>query len=125
MALCLLMMAAPTFAAELVMFERPNCPFCLAWKREVGDRYPLTEEGRIAPLRVVRLDAAESHGIELREDVKYSPTFVLVEGDKEIGRILGYSSDDAFWGLLRQLVARLRVAPHAGEPVKLDEKRLR
>jgi len=111
-------------AAELVMFERPNCPYCLAWKREVGDRYPLTEEGRIAPLRIVRL-GEESYGIMLRDEVKYSPTFVLVDDGEEIGRIVGYSNDDAFWGLLKDLVAKLDARLRMQTQPAPDQQRLR
>lgn len=32
--------------------------------------------------------------------MRYAPTFVLVDGGREVGRITGYMSQDAFWGLL-------------------------
>ncbi len=38
---------------------------------------------------------------------------ILVDGGREIGRITGYSNDDAFWGLLTALAAKLPGASRA------------
>jgi hypothetical protein len=40
-------------------------------------------------------------------NVVYTPTFVLLEDGKEVGRIVGYSGDEIFWSLLIELFARL------------------
>jgi len=37
----------------------------------------------------------------------YTPTFVLVDKGKEIGRIRGYPGEGFFWGLLQQLISKL------------------
>lgn len=109
-ALLALPLAATTSPAgatsrELVMFDRPGCPWCLRWDREVGAIYPRTAEGRAAPLRRVDLSAA---GAEtwLAAPVRFTPTFVLRDTRTERGRITGYAGDDAFWGLLGALLAR-------------------
>jgi thioredoxin-related protein len=39
--------------------------------------------------------------------VRYTPTFVVVDNGREIGRITGYVNDDAFWGLLAALATRI------------------
>jgi len=39
--------------------------------------------------------------------VRFTPTFVVVDNGREIGRITGYSNDDAFWGLLDTFAAKL------------------
>ncbi len=106
----LLFAARPAAAAELVMFERAGCPWCLRWEREIGPIYPLTDEGRRAPLRRVSLERPLPPGLDMREPVFYSPTFVLFDGGREIGRITGYAGEDAFWGLLKPLIARLGAA---------------
>ena len=36
--------------------------------------------------------------------VLYTPTFILVEGGQEIGRIEGYPGEDFFWGLLKMML---------------------
>lgn len=107
--LIMLLINGPALAAELLMFERPGCPNCIAWEREIGGIYPLTAEGRRAPLRRIHIGEYQPNSVSLLEDVKYAPTFVLVEDGREIGRIVGYSSDDAFWGLLKVVVEKLTV----------------
>lgn len=87
-------------AAELVMFESAGCAWCAAWDREVGVIYDRTAEARIAPLR--RVDIAAPRPADLAEvgPIVYTPTFVLLDGGREVGRILGYPGEAHFWGLL-------------------------
>jgi hypothetical protein len=94
------------------MFEEPGCPWCVRWHREVGVGYPKSEEGRRAPLRRLHVSNARTSGVRLRSPVTATPTFVLVEGDAEIGRITGYPGADFFWGMLGELLAKMpREAP--------------
>lgn len=105
----------PGVAAELVMFERPGCPWCIRWHKEVGPIYPKTPEGERAPLRPVMVGPQVQTLYRLKEPVFYTPTFVLVEKGEEIGRITGYMGDDAFWGLMKMLAAKLDVADQTGK----------
>lgn len=101
-------------AAELVMYESPGCPWCARWRAEVGLAYARSDEGRRAPLRNVELSA--DAGVKLLSPVVISPTFVLVDGDREIGRIVGYPGPDFFWGMLEGLMKKLPPAKSsAGE----------
>jgi hypothetical protein len=79
----------------------------MAWDKEVGVIYHKTAEGRIAPLR--RRDIGDPRPPELTAlpDIVYTPTFVLMDGGREIGRIVGYPGEDFFWSLLGELVQRL------------------
>jgi thioredoxin-related protein len=97
-------------AADLVMFEQAGCPWCARWDREIAPIYPKTDLGRRAPLR--RIDVAATRPDDLKQltGVRYTPTFVLVEGGTEIGRIVGYIGEDQFWGLLDELIAKLKPA---------------
>lgn len=99
--------ALPVQAAELVMFEREGCVWCQRWEREIGSVYPRTPEGRRAPLRHVSLDRPVPAEFRLDPPIRYTPTFVLMENGREIGRITGYIGDDAFWGLLAKMMIRL------------------
>ena len=99
--------AASLRAAELVMFEEQGCPWCERWHREVGFAYPKTEEGRRAPLRRVEIARSRDIGVRLAGPVTASPTFVLVEDGREVGRIVGHPGADFFWGLLGDLLAKL------------------
>ena len=98
---------AASHAAELLMFERDGCVWCQRWDREVGQTYGKTEEARLLPLRRINIDRPSDAAIALTSAVRYTPTFVVVDEGREIGRITGYISDDAFWGLLGTFVSRL------------------
>ena len=94
-------------AAELVMLEEHGCPWCERWNEEVGVIYHKTPEGKQAPLR--RLDIHQPLPIDLRFLAKggYTPSFILVDDGREIGRIRGYPGEDFFWGLLGQILKKL------------------
>jgi thioredoxin-related protein len=90
-------------AAELVMVEQAGCHWCARWNAEIAHIYPKTEEGARAPLRRVDLR-------DLRDDIDFTskpvftPTFVLVDNGRELGRIEGYAGDQFFWFLLKELL---------------------
>ena len=105
-----LLWPAGVFASELVMFEAVGCPWCQRWDREVGASYSNTEEAKVLPLRRVDVGAAATSGIVLANPVRYTPTFVVVDEGREVGRITGYQSNDTFWGLLGALAAKLKPA---------------
>lgn len=97
------------FAAdvELIMFDDATCPWCRRWRREVGPAYPNTPEGKRAPLRSIDISKARTSGVALSAPVRMTPTFVLVEGGREVGRITGYPGPDFFWTLLDDLLKKL------------------
>lgn len=94
-------------AAELVMFRRAGCPWCAKWDRAIAPIYPKTEAGRRVPLRQVDLERNSAPDVVLARPVRFTPTFVLVEGGREVGRIEGYPGEDFFWGLLENLISNL------------------
>ncbi|MBV5271814.1 MAG: thioredoxin family protein [Afipia sp.] len=102
-----LLSSAIAQASELVMFEQAGCVYCLRWDRDVGALYGKTDEARSLPLRRINIQSQKTSGIALASPVRFTPTFVVVDNGREVGRITGYSSDDAFWGLLDALVAKL------------------
>jgi thioredoxin-related protein len=101
---------APAAALELVMFRRAGCPWCAAFDREIAPVYPRTDVGRGLPLRQVELDRGEGARLLLASPVRFTPTFVLVDGNREIGRIEGYPGEDFFWARLEQLAAAAAAA---------------
>ena len=96
-------------AAELLMFESGGCIYCLRWDRDVGSIYDKTPEAKILPLRRIDVDRQSASGVALQSPVRYTPTFVVVDKGREIGRIEGFISDDSFWGLLDVLAAKVAV----------------
>ena len=114
-ALCaVVVLASAADAAELLMYRRAGCPWCATWDREIGPIYPKTDIGRRVPLRMVDLDRGDTPAVRTRSPVRYTPTFVLVENGREIGRIEGYPGDAFFWGLLERLVEQLPLRPPKG-----------
>lgn len=91
-------------SAELLMFERAGCPWCARWNREVAPGYVQSDEGRYAPLRRVDIDQGQPQGVQLKLPVRYTPTFVLVDEGREIGRLIGYIDAATFWGLFAKMV---------------------
>ena len=96
-------------AAELLMVERDGCPYCAKWQHDVGQIYPKSSEAKTAPLRLHRLDEGQPD-VQLAKPVRFTPTFLVVEDGREIGRITGYMNDAMFWGLLDSILERLREA---------------
>ena len=98
---------APVRAAELLMIEKSSCPWCARWNEEVGVVYEKTEEGRRAPLRRLDIRGEFPEDVVFASRPRVTPTFVLVDGGQEIGRIEGYPGEDFFWGLLGKLLEKL------------------
>lgn len=99
--------AAPVRAAELVMFETAGCPWCVYWKREIAPKYPKTDEGKAAPLRLVDMRAERPADLAALAPVKAAPTFVLMHEGREIGRIVGFPGEDFFWPMLAQMLGKV------------------
>jgi hypothetical protein len=105
----LLLFAPATDAgvAELIMLEEDGCPWCEQWREDIGGIYPVTDEGKIAPLRVVNIHDPLPKDLSFLVKGGYTPTFVLVDKGKEIGRIRGYPGESFFWGLLSVIIEKL------------------
>lgn len=87
----------------LYMFEEPGCPYCRKWKQEVEQSYLNSPEGRFAALEKRSNTDAEARRLGR---IVYSPTFVLVAEGIEVGRIVGYTGADFFWGEIDTLFKR-------------------
>ena len=106
-AMLLLVLGATGAAAmELVMFRQGGCPWCATWDREIGPIYPKTDIGQRAPVRFVDIAQARHFDGELKSPVRFTPTFVLLDGGREIGRIEGYPGQDFFWARLENLAPK-------------------
>jgi thioredoxin-related protein len=103
-----LALPAPSRAAQLLIFERPGCPYCAAFDREVAPIYPLTAEGKTVPARRVDITKAIPADLAFVKVERLTPVFVLIDNGREIGRFRGYSGDDQFWGLFGVLLDRLK-----------------
>lgn len=106
--------AVPARAAELVMFEAAGCTWCRTWHEVIGPIYPRSDEGRIAPLRRVDVDAPRPDDLRHIKDIRFTPTFVVVEAGREVGRITGHPGEEFFWGLVAQILAKVKAPDPAG-----------
>lgn len=96
----------PAGAAELrlLMFDQPGCIYCARWEAEIGPIYPVTDEAKTAPLTRIDIHDALPDGVALDRPATLTPTFVLLDGGRESGRIEGYPGEDFFWFLLGELI---------------------
>lgn len=103
----------PPEAAELIMIEEAGCPWCAAWDEAIAPIYPKTAEGRRAPLRRVDMHRPLPEDLDFLVKGHVTPTFVVVDEGKEIGRIRGYPGEDFFWALLGELLGELEAGESA------------
>jgi thioredoxin-related protein len=105
--LVLCFFSSASYAAQLLMIEEAGCVYCAKFNAEIAPIYPKTDEGKLAPLR--RLDLANAWPEDLSQikPATVTPTFVLIQDDREIGRLYGYQGDEFFWFLLGDLLAKL------------------
>ncbi len=104
----LLLFLLPTRAigtTSLIMFDSEYCTWCQMWEEEIGGIYHLTTEGCQAPLQRFDFDRGEYPAlVAIAEPVIYTPTFVLLYNQQEVGRITGYPGADFFWHELDELL---------------------
>ncbi len=92
----------------LLMAEEDGCHWCAKWNAEIAHIYPKTAEGRTAPLRRYDLHS-DTPDVAFAKRVYFTPTFILVDDGKEVGRIEGYPGEDFFWGLLAIMFERAKI----------------
>jgi thioredoxin-related protein len=109
-------------AAELIMLEQPGCPWCARFNAEIAPAWPKTEEGKLAPLR--RVDITEPWPEDLAgiRKERFTPTFILLESGREIGRLRGYAGDEFFWYLVGELIEQLPSADDLAHPSQGAER---
>ena len=98
--------SSPSQAAELVMFESEGCEWCEVWDEEIGVAYAKTSEANIVPLRKVDIDDVDHANLKHLKGLIYTPTFVVMDNGKELGRIIGYPGEDFFWQFLNEILVK-------------------
>jgi len=93
------------------MFERPGCAWCARFNAEIAPLYGKTEESRTAPLRRVDLNGPRPADLIGIDPGPFTPTFVVVQEGREIGRIRGYPGDAFFFGLLDRILSKAGSEP--------------
>ncbi|WP_158670209.1 MULTISPECIES: thioredoxin [Bradyrhizobium] len=103
--------ATASRAVELVMFERAGCAWCARFDAEIAPIYGKTDESRAAPLRRVDLNSPVPADLAGIDPGPFTPTFVVVQEGREIGRIRGYPGDAFFFGLLDRILSKAGSEP--------------
>ena len=96
-------LAKPVMALELVMIEQTGCIYCDRFNREIAPAYPNTTMGKNAPLRRVDLHNEWPDDLSNIRVERFTPTFILVHENRELGRLRGYPGEEHIWFLLEQM----------------------
>jgi thioredoxin-related protein len=120
LALAFLVVATPAFSeSKMIMFNSPICEWCEIWEEEVGVVYGKTDIGQKLPVRRVDISDDRPSDLQHLKGIRFTPTFVVLENGREIGRILGYPGESFFWGLLEKLAKKLGKSVAACDTQKL------
>ena len=107
----LLLLGSPINASEknglfrLVYVFSDQCVFCKAWERDVGRLYGDTEYAKRAPLFKIDIKLFSKHFTDVTPKVSGTPTFILMRGNDEVGRIVGYQNRDIFFWALSEYIS--------------------
>ncbi len=83
--------------AQVIMFEQQGCEWCEVWNQEIAPVLPKTPEGKCAAFSRFDIHNPSSDLLKKIKPIIYTPTFVVLEDGKEVGRVLGYAGEDFFW----------------------------
>lgn len=96
--------ATPAAALELLMVDQEGCVYCEMWDEQIAPIYPKTAEGRFAPLARIDISELDNAEVTFARTINFTPTFVLIQEGRELGRIEGYPGEDFFWWMLSKLL---------------------
>lgn len=96
-------------AAELVYFNSPACGVCERWDEEVGAIYDKTDESQHLALRPHSIHDDKPADLSFIKGVAFTPTFVVINEGREVGRIVGYISDYFFWEQVAGLIKKANI----------------
>jgi hypothetical protein len=103
----------------LIMIDDPACVYCKRWHKDVGSAYRASDEGRLAPLNVIQRSSVAAKQVT---NIRYTPTFVLVDREREVGRIVGYGGTELFWSQVTKLYADAGMKPRAPQQKPAGER---
>ncbi len=107
-ALALRAHSADNRGVELIMFEQQGCEWCDVWNEEIAPVLPKTPEGKCARFSRFDIHNPSSELLKKIRPIIYTPTFVVFEDGKEVGRVLGYAGEDFFWWQLASQFKKLQ-----------------
>ena len=106
-----ILFAFPVYALELLMAHNPDCGICQKFIKEVAVDYNDSKIAEKLPLVIISVsEQPEWFKQAYRENrikvIRGTPTFIIWNGRKELGRIIGYHSKDKFYDRLLSFFPR-------------------
>lgn len=89
---------------EVIMFSTSLCDYCSLFEQEIGKEYESHSLAAKAPLIRVNIDEYGTGPYHLKKPLRYAPTFVIMKGDEEVGRIRGHMDKFIFLTFVRDHV---------------------
>ena len=93
---------------KLLMIDDTGCPVCELWDEEIGSKYSKTEEGKLAPLIRHHYGSKLPDQIILNSEPIFTPTFILLEENREKFRFEGYLGEEFLWSFLSEYLQKLK-----------------
>lgn len=92
---------------QIVVFEAPGCLHCNLFRRYVLPAYSASPRSREIPLRFLDLNEVDADQLGLDTAIDLVPTAVLLQNNREVGRIPGYVGPENFFHAVSHLLARV------------------
>jgi len=89
------------------MIDDTSCSYCDLWEEEIGFMYSKSQEGKLAPLIRYQYGEKLPQEIKLLSEPVFTPTFILLEDNKEQFRIDGYPGEEFFWSFLSEYINKI------------------
>lgn len=95
----------PSTGLQLVVLEVEDCIYCDVFRRQLLPAYQSSRQGRKAPVRFVDINDPALGEIGLTAPIGTVPTFVVLEDNREIGRIPGLMGHHDFFRAIDYILA--------------------
>jgi glutaredoxin len=105
----LLFSLTPAWGYELIVVEREGCPYCAQFRQTIAPIYPKTEFAALAPLHYYHLEKDAKNLYQFKTPPRFTPTFVLIKDNVEVGRFEGFRNDEFFWALLKRMLQQQNI----------------
>lgn len=92
---------------QLVVLEAPGCTYCSMFRRYVVPAYETSPKSRSLPLKFIDLNDKAYDELGLDGPVDMVPTTILMQNNREVGRIPGYVGPENFFHAINHLMARI------------------
>lgn len=92
---------------QMVVLETEDCTICVLFRRYIVPAYSLAPRAKDVPLKFVDMNDKAYDELNLDGPVSMLPTAILMQNNREVGRISGYMGPENFFHAMKRLMARL------------------